>query len=93
MCASKLVKSRLSCLHSGISGGVRKKRKAAIELEMEITGASAADVVRGGSDARIARTRSEHDRVAWIASAKEGIADEARHLEQNGPSLARFRRV
>ncbi len=72
--------------------GVRKKRKAAIELETEITGASAADVVRGGSDARIARTRSEHDRAGWIASASEGIADEARHLEQNEPSLARFRR-
>ena len=28
-----------------------------------------------------------------IASAKEGIADESSYLEQNGPSLARFRQV
>ena len=35
----------------------------------------------------------ERERAAWIASAKEGIADEARHLEMNGPSLARFRQA
>lgn len=72
---------------------VGRDRKAAIELEAKITGASISDVVRGWIDAGIAKTRAERERAAWIASAKEGIADEARHLEKNGPSLARFRRV
>jgi post-segregation antitoxin (ccd killing protein) len=71
---------------------VGQDRKAAIELEAKITGASIADVVRGWIDAGIAKSCAERERAAWIASAKEGIADEARLLEQNGPSLARFRR-
>lgn len=68
-------------------------RKVALEAEANATGASISDIVRDWIDAGITRSRAERDRVAWIASAKQGIADEARHLELNGPSLARFRRV
>ncbi|GAA6202831.1 hypothetical protein [Aquicoccus sp. SU-CL01552] len=72
---------------------IGQDRKAALELEAKATGRSIAEVVRDWIDAGIARSRAERDRAAWIASAKEGIADESLHLEQNGPSLARFRQV
>ena len=72
---------------------IGQDRKAALELEAKATGNSISEVVRGWIDAGIAKSRSERERAAWIASAKEGIADETRHLEQNGPSLARFRQV
>lgn len=68
-------------------------RKAAIELEAKITNSSIADVVREWIDAGIAKTRADRERAAWIASAKEGIADETQHLEKYGPTLARFRQV
>ena len=72
---------------------IGQDRKAAIELEAKIKSTSIAEIVRGWIDAGIAKNRAERERAAWIVSAKEGIADEARHLDQNGPSLARFRRV
>ena len=72
---------------------IGQDRKAALELESKVTGKSIAEVVRDWIDAGIAKTRTERERAAWIASAKEGIVDEARHLEQNGPSLARFTQV
>ncbi len=72
---------------------IGQDRKAALELEAKATGSSIAEVVRAWIDAGISNSRAERDRAAWIASAKEGIADEYRHLEQNGPSLARFRQV
>jgi plasmid stability protein len=72
---------------------IGQDRKAALEAEANTTGASISDIVRDWIDAGITRSRSERERVAWIASAKQGIADEARHLELNGPSLARFRQV
>lgn len=72
---------------------IGQDRKTALELEAKATGNSIAEVVRDWIDAGIARSRAERDRAAWIASAKEGIAGESRHLEQNGPSLARFRQV
>lgn len=72
---------------------IGRDRKTAIELEAKIRNASIAHVVREWIDAGIAKTRAERERAAWIASAKEGIADEARHLERNGPTLARFRQV
>ena len=72
---------------------IGQDRKAALELEAKATGNSIAEVVRDWIDAGIARSRAERDRAAWIGSAKEGIADESRHLEQNGPSLARFRQL
>jgi post-segregation antitoxin (ccd killing protein) len=72
---------------------IGEDRKAALELEAKATGNSIAEVVRDWIDAGIARSRAERDRAAWIASAKEGIADESSYLEQNGPSLARFRQV
>ena len=68
-------------------------RKAAIEAEARLRKASIADVVRDWIDAGIARNQAERDRAAWIAAAKDGIADETRHLEQNGPTLARFRQL
>lgn len=70
---------------------IGQDRKAALELESKATGNSIAEIVRDWIDAGIARSKAERDRAAWIASAKEGISDESRHLEQNGPSLARFR--
>ncbi len=71
---------------------VDRERKTAIELVTELTGSPPTDAVRDGSDSGIAKTRSERDRAAWMASAKKGIADDARHLEQNGPGLAQLRR-
>lgn len=70
---------------------IGQDRKAALELESKVTGNSIAEIVRDWIDAGIARSKAERDRAAWIASAKEGISDESRHLEQKGPSLARFR--
>lgn len=61
-------------------------RKAAIELEARRRNTSIADVVRGWIDVGIAETRAERERADWIASAKEGIADEAHHLKKNGPT-------
>ena len=49
------------------------------------------DIVRDWIDAGITRARAEREHAAWIAAAKQGLAEEARHLELNGPSLARFR--
>ncbi len=72
---------------------IGQDRKAALELESKLTGNSIAEIVRDWIDAGIKRSRAERERAAWIASAKESIADEARHLEQNGPSLARFRQI
>lgn len=68
-------------------------RMAALELEAKVTGTSIDEVVRDWIDAGIARSRAERVRAAWIASAKDGIADERRHLEQNRPGLARCRRA
>lgn len=46
------------------------------------------------TDAEIEKLiKTKRDRAVWIAAAKKGIADESRHLAQNGPSLARFRKV
>lgn len=72
---------------------IGQDRKAALEMEAKVTGNSIAEVVREWIDAGIARSRAERERAAWIASAKKGIADERLHLEQNGPSLARFRQL
>ncbi len=72
---------------------IGQDRKAALEAEAQAAGASISDIVRDWIDAGIARSRAEREQAAWIASAKLGIADEARHLELNGPSLARFRQV
>lgn len=72
---------------------IGEDRKAALEFEAKATGTSIADVVRTWIDAGIAKSQAERERAAWVASAKEGIVDEARHLEQNGPSLARFRQI
>ncbi|WP_394380949.1 hypothetical protein [Sulfitobacter sp. 915] len=72
---------------------IGQDRKAALELESKLTGNSIAEIVRDWIDAGITRSRAERERAAWMASAKDGIADEARHLERNGPSLARFRQI
>jgi post-segregation antitoxin (ccd killing protein) len=72
---------------------IGKGRKAALEAEASATGSSISDIVRDWIDAGITKSRAERERAAWIASAKQGIADEARHLELNGPSLVRFRQV
>lgn len=66
-------------------------RKAAIEAEAAAAGASISNLVREWIDSGIAHARREREHAAWIAAAKQGLAEEARHLEWNGPSLARFR--
>lgn len=71
---------------------IGRDRKAALELEARESGRSIAEVVREWIDAGIARSRADRERAAWIASAKEGLADEAARLERDGPSLSRFRR-
>jgi post-segregation antitoxin (ccd killing protein) len=72
---------------------IGQDRKAALEAEAKATGASISDIVREWIDAGITKSRAERARDAWITSAKQGIADETRHLELSGPSLARFRRA
>lgn len=68
-------------------------RKAALEHEATARGLSIAEVVRDWIDAGIAASRAERERAAWIAAARAGLADEARQLDREGPSLARFRRL
>ena len=68
-------------------------RKAALEQEAAARGLSIAEVVRDWIDAGIAASRAERERAAWIAAARAGLADEARQLDREGPSLARFRRL
>lgn len=68
-------------------------RKMALEAEAEAAGTSVAEMVRAWIDAGISKAKAERERAAWIAAAKEGVMDEARHLEQNGPSLSRFRKL
>ncbi|MDZ7711133.1 MAG: hypothetical protein U5K36_14605 [Roseovarius sp.] len=72
---------------------IGEDRKAALEQEAVARGLSIAEVVRNWIDSGIAASRAERERAAWIAAAREGLADEARQLEREGPSLARFRRV
>lgn len=67
-------------------------RKAALEQEAKAAGTSVAELVRTLIDTGLEQSRAERERAAWIAAAKEGLADEARHLQDHGPSLARFRR-
>lgn len=70
---------------------IGQDRKKAIENEAETSGSSIADVVRKWIDAGIESSRAERERAEWVASAKQGLEDEARHLEAHGPSLSRFR--
>ena len=67
-------------------------RKAALEAEANAAGISASEMVRDWIDAGIARAKADRDRAAWVAAAKDGLADEARALEENGPSLSRYRK-
>jgi len=72
---------------------IGEARKAALESEAQRRGVSIADVVRNLIDEGIARAESDRQRAEWAASARAGLADEARHLEAHGPTLARFRRL
>jgi plasmid stability protein len=72
---------------------IGEARKAALEAEAKATGASISDIVRDWIDAGLSRSRAERERAEWIAAAEAGLADEARHLELNGPTLARFRKI
>lgn len=72
---------------------IGQDRKAALEAEAAAAGTSVAEMVREWIDAGIAAAKSRRDRAAWIAAAKQGLADEARDLAENGPSLARFRQL
>ena len=68
-------------------------RKAALEAEARLQGVSVADLVRTCIDQGLARSQADRDRAAWVAAARQGLADEARHLDRAGPSLARFRQL
>jgi len=68
-------------------------RKAALEAEAAAQGVSIAEVVRTWIDDGILRSQAERAQADWIAAARAGLDDEARHLEANGPTLARFRQV
>ena len=77
---------------------IGEARKQALLREAELRGASLADVVREFIDAGVARAQAARARTEWIAAARDGLADEAQHLDQNGPNLdqngptlARFR--
>lgn len=72
---------------------IGEQRKAALKAEAEARGQSISEVVREWIDLGIAQSRAERARVEWIEAAKAGFADEARHLERHGPTLARFRRA
>ena len=72
---------------------IGEHRKAALKAEAEARGQSISEIVRGWIDQGIAQSKAERARAEWIEAAKSGLADEARHLERHGPSLARFRRV
>ena len=70
-----------------------QERKAALEAEAKANGTSISNLVRDWIDAGIAKARADRERAAWVASARQGLADEARHLDENGPTLARFRKL
>jgi post-segregation antitoxin (ccd killing protein) len=72
---------------------IGQDRMAALEQEAKARGISISAVVRMWIDAGIAKSKEDFDRAAWIASAKAGIDAEGRHLEQHGPTLARFRQI
>lgn len=70
---------------------IGEHRKAALKAEAEARGQSVSEVVRDWIDRGIAQSRAERARAEWMEAAKPGLADEARHLERHGPTLARFR--
>jgi post-segregation antitoxin (ccd killing protein) len=72
---------------------IGEHRKAALKAEAEARGQSVSEIVRGWIDQGIAQSRAERARAEWIEAAKAGLADEARHLERQGPTLAQFRRA
>lgn len=72
---------------------IGQARKQAVEREAKLQGSSIAEIVREWIDLGIAQAEAAREKEAWIAAAEQGIADEARDLEANGPTLARFRRV
>lgn len=72
---------------------IGERRKAALKAEAEARGKSVSEIVREWIEQGIAQSRAERARSEWIAAAKVGLADEARHLERHGPTLARFRRA
>ncbi|KUF10796.1 hypothetical protein [Pseudoponticoccus marisrubri] len=71
---------------------IGEDRKSAIEAEARLRGVSAAEFVRTCIDEGLARAQAERERAEWINAARAGLDAEARHLQENGPTLARFRR-
>lgn len=72
---------------------IGEARKAALQAEAEAQGVSVADLVRQWIDDGLERTRVDRARAEWVRAAAPGIADEARHLDENNPNLGRFRRL
>jgi post-segregation antitoxin (ccd killing protein) len=72
---------------------IGEHRKAALKAEAEARGQSVSEIVREWIDRGIAQSKAERARAEWLEAAKAGLADEARHLEHHGPTLARFRRT
>jgi len=54
---------------------------------------SACEKERASVGVRSMTHLTEKAREAWLIEAQSGLAEEARHLEENGPTLARFRQV
>jgi post-segregation antitoxin (ccd killing protein) len=70
---------------------IGERRKAALKAEAEARGISVSEIVREWIDRGIAESQAARAQAAWIEAARAGLADETRHLDRHGPTLARFR--
>lgn len=71
---------------------IGEARKSALKAEAEERGVSVSELVRLWIDDGLERARAERAKATWLAQAQPGLADEVRHLEDNSPTLARYRR-
>ncbi|HLS18636.1 MAG TPA: hypothetical protein VK090_02415 [Paracoccaceae bacterium] len=71
---------------------IESRRKAALEAEAKVRGISVTELVQHFVDEGIQRVQSSR-KEEWIHAAREGLAFEAKRLEQQGASLARYRFV
>ena len=67
------------------------ERKRALEEEAALRGVSTAEFVRNCLDEILEKARSERAKAEWVEAARQGIEDEARYVDENGPLLAEFR--
>jgi len=67
-------------------------RKAALEREAKLRGASVADVVREYLDDGLDRAARKRAQEEWIEAARPGLEAERKHTEKYGVSLERYRK-